>query len=90
MTRQIVIDRINDAVIALANQKDLLMRGNADRPSSIDIEDVAGRARLICAALDTICEEYGVDDSNFSYVAGDVDFVRAGEEADERRLRAPK
>lgn len=92
MALQSTIDRINDAIAALGQQKDLLLRGNSDRPNSDDIAGLSRHVRSVCIALDDVCDEYEIQDASFASWACDVDFDRAGELADERlrERRSPR
>lgn len=84
MALQSTIDRINDAVIALGQQKDLLLRGNAQQPDPSDVFAARGRVRIVCKALDTIGIEYDATDFSFEDAVDDVGFDRAADRADER------
>ena len=89
MASQSTIDRINDAIAVLGVQKDLLLRGNAQRPDYFDVLEARDRVRAVCKALDAIGLEYDATDLSFEDAVSDVGFDRAADRADER-LRAPR
>ena len=82
MASQSTIDRIDDAITILGMQKDLLLRGNADRPDSCAIVALGSRVRVVAYALDEISAEYGLS-TGFIEEAGDTDFYLAGDLADD-------
>jgi hypothetical protein len=84
MTTQSTIDRINDAIIALGQVKDLILRGNADRPNAQDVLGARCRTYAVAEALDAIGYEYDATEASIAKAVDDMGFEEAAVNADER------